>query len=124
MSALARRDYELAIERLQLAMGQLQPDGELCAVCGSDGHQAFECRFNPLRAVQLCVEIAREAHELHEQLHGYSATRPTDGAETLADFADDALHDFLHYLYQDVDATFPVDTAAPAPPTQGELDEH
>lgn len=123
MSALTRHDYELAIERLRLAMEQLQPDGNNCAIC-HDGHQAFECRFNPLRAVQLCIEVAKEAHELHERLHEYSAAQSSDGPGTLAEFADDALHDFLHYLYQEVDVTWPVElpaAAVPPAPHQGEV---
>ena len=43
-----KEQYQVAIERLQQAMDQLEPDGKNCSVCGDNDHQAFECRFNPL----------------------------------------------------------------------------
>jgi quinol monooxygenase YgiN len=44
----SRQDYRDAIDSLTNAMGQLEPDGKPCAVCGSGEHQAWECRHNPL----------------------------------------------------------------------------
>jgi len=43
-----RSAYELAIQRLQDGMTQIDPDGRNCAVCGDSGHQAWECHHNPL----------------------------------------------------------------------------
>lgn len=49
-------DYDEAIEALQDARNQVEPDGALCRVCHDGGHQAWECHHNPLvmarRAVQ------------------------------------------------------------------------
>jgi hypothetical protein len=64
-----RTQYETAIENLQDAMTQLQPDGRDCAICGDTGHQAFECGHNPLLAMQLCAQLAQESRELHDTLH-------------------------------------------------------
>lgn len=41
-------DYTEAVEALELAAEQLEPDGNSCIVCGDSGHQAFECHHNPL----------------------------------------------------------------------------
>lgn len=61
--------YDQAIEAMQLAKQQLDPDGHCCAVCGDSGHMAFECGANPLVAVAMCREMAKGADELHETLH-------------------------------------------------------
>jgi hypothetical protein len=41
-------DYRNAIKKLCDAMGQLEPDGHPCAVCGDWDHQAWGCHHNPL----------------------------------------------------------------------------
>ena len=41
-------DYTDAIEALEDARRQLEPDGAHCSVCGDGGHQAWECHHNPL----------------------------------------------------------------------------
>ena len=61
--------YDRAIEALQDAKTQLAPDGRGCAICIDGGHQAWECRFNPLKAMALCVVIAQQSQALHESLH-------------------------------------------------------
>lgn len=48
-----RLDYNRAIRILKIGKKQLQPDGENCSICGDNGHQAFECHFNPLVALDL-----------------------------------------------------------------------
>lgn len=45
---ITAEDYEEAIQKLQEAKSQLQPDGDNCHVCHDSGHQAWECRHNPL----------------------------------------------------------------------------
>lgn len=42
------RDYVEVMHKCKLAMEQLKPDGNCCAVCGDNDHQAWECHFNPL----------------------------------------------------------------------------
>lgn len=61
--------YAQAIEALQAARQQLEPDGNHCSICTDSGHMAWECGFNPLVAVALCVNIAKESEQLHETLH-------------------------------------------------------
>jgi hypothetical protein len=41
-------DYLDAIQSLVDAARQLEPDGNPCSVCTDSGHQAWECRHNPL----------------------------------------------------------------------------
>jgi hypothetical protein len=41
-------EYVDAIETIEEARTQLEPDGRDCAVCGDDGHQAWECHHNPV----------------------------------------------------------------------------
>jgi hypothetical protein len=57
---LTPADYQEAINFLQDAMTQIKPDGLCCAICYDTGHQAQECRHNPLvmarRAAQAEVE--------------------------------------------------------------------
>lgn len=43
-----KKDYENAIQRLKDGMSQLEADGNCCAICGDNGHQAMECHHNPL----------------------------------------------------------------------------
>ncbi len=45
---IPKHEYREAIIALELAMTQLQPDGNNCVVCGDNGHQAWECLHNPL----------------------------------------------------------------------------
>lgn len=45
--------YRLAIQSLEEAATQLEPDGRDCTVCGGNDHQAFECEFNPLMMARL-----------------------------------------------------------------------
>lgn len=63
------RQYVEAIDSLQSAMRQLEPDGNPCACCGDSGHLAYECGHNPLLAMLLCQQIATESEQLHETLH-------------------------------------------------------
>lgn len=45
---IPKHEYREAIRTLELAMTQLQPDGNCCAICGDTDHQAWECLHNPL----------------------------------------------------------------------------
>lgn len=45
---ITKRDYLQAIKNLTLGITQLAPNGRSCVICEDTGHQAFECRFNPL----------------------------------------------------------------------------
>lgn len=63
------KQYDAAIEALQSAKTQLEPDGDNCHVCGDSGHQAFECGHNPLLAMSYCEMIASQSGQLHEILH-------------------------------------------------------
>lgn len=62
-------EYVEAIRALLDGKTQLWPDGKNCAVCTDDGHQAFECRFNPVVLARSFQLVEDRAHELHEQLH-------------------------------------------------------
>jgi len=42
-------ELEAENKRLRQAWTQRVPDGEPCALCGDTDHQAFECRFNPVK---------------------------------------------------------------------------
>lgn len=64
-----KKQYDQAIENLQLAKTQLIPDGECCAVCGDSGHMAFECGHNSLLAVAVCNDVAASSDKLHDALH-------------------------------------------------------
>lgn len=48
-------DYWEAVEDLTNAARQMEPDGRNCTVCHDSGHQAFECRHNPLRMVRKLI---------------------------------------------------------------------
>lgn len=67
-----KEHYEKAIKSLQEASEQLEPDGHNCACCGDSGHQAFECGFNPLVAMEMCVLLSRTATKFHDQLHWFA----------------------------------------------------
>ena len=64
--------YDAAIENLKLAKQQLEPDRNCCSVCGDSGHMAWECGFNPLAAVAMCVEVSKTAETFHDQMHWLS----------------------------------------------------
>lgn len=81
------KQYEAAIESLREAMQQLEPDGRNCTCCGDSGHQAFECGFNPLVAMETCKKVATDARQFHEEMHG--------GAKFNARAV---LHNLVHYL--------------------------
>lgn len=63
---LTREDYGEAIGFMRDAATQLRPDGRCCQVCGDNDHQAFECRFNPLRLARVAfmvgLHLPRSAH--------------------------------------------------------------
>lgn len=42
------KDYMDVIQPLMAGLGQLRPDGNSCAICEDNGHQAWECHHNPL----------------------------------------------------------------------------
>ena len=46
------KQYMKAIQDLKDGMGQLEPDGNLCAICGDNDHQSWECHHNPLVLMQ------------------------------------------------------------------------
>lgn len=62
-------DYEEAMLALRSASGQLVPDGNSCAVCGDSGHQAFECRDNPVVALIVLEAVRGRLRDFHEMLH-------------------------------------------------------
>lgn len=64
--------YDKAIENLNAAKKQLEPDGNCCEVCGDSGHMAFECGFNPLVAMEICKQVTASADKLHDVLHWLS----------------------------------------------------
>jgi len=51
-------DYDEAIELLNLAQMQTQPDGSPCSVCEDSDHQAWECHHNPLAMARKAVELS------------------------------------------------------------------
>ncbi len=55
---LTTGDYADAIHELRQAILQLEPDGANCRICGSDEHQAFECRFNVLVMARRAAAMA------------------------------------------------------------------
>lgn len=67
-----KEQYEQAIENLQGGMTQLEPNAENCHICGDSGHYAGECRFNPLKAMAMCVEISKTADQFHDELHWFA----------------------------------------------------
>lgn len=69
------QQYDEAIANLQAAKNQLEPDGRDCAICGDGGHQAWECAFNPLRAMAAARAVFDGAHALHEALHSLCGYR-------------------------------------------------
>ena len=63
------KQYEQAIQNLQLAKTQLIPDRQNCAICEDSGHMAWECGHNSLLAMALCNDVADSSEQLHEALH-------------------------------------------------------
>jgi hypothetical protein len=66
---ITEQEYAEAIGQLQAGMTQLEPDSRSCAVCGDGGHQAWECRHNPLVLARSFQRIDEGASELHDLLH-------------------------------------------------------
>lgn len=78
--------YDTATAALIDGSTQLEPDGRACTICGDDGHQAWECSRNPLRAMYLVNKVVSTARDLHEQLHvlgGYYNCGPSAGIEAI-----------------------------------------
>lgn len=59
---ITKEDYQKAIVSLKSAMTQIDPDGNNCAVCGDNDHQAWECHHNPLSRNYLYREHWRCYH--------------------------------------------------------------
>ncbi len=57
---LTAEDYDEAIQALQDAKTQLEPDGGSCTICTDSDHQAGECHHNPL------VMARRQARHVEE----------------------------------------------------------
>lgn len=47
MALIEKKEYVIIMSALEEAMNQLKPDGNCCAVCGDNDHQAWECNHNP-----------------------------------------------------------------------------
>lgn len=103
--------YDKALEAIELARTQLEPNGHSCHICGGSGHQAFECGRNPLVAMQMCEMIAKRANELHDAVHASMDSIPAmvnavtsgemDSVKTWVDDGSelmDTIHEFLHGL--------------------------
>jgi len=52
---ITAEDYDEAINALLEAKKQLSPDGNICLVCGDGGHQAWECRHNPMAMARMAA---------------------------------------------------------------------
>lgn len=63
-------EYNAAIKALEEARDQTAKGKECegCSICG-DGHPVYECGRNPLRAIEICKQIANQSDDLHEILH-------------------------------------------------------
>lgn len=70
MSLFTIDQYDEAIKSLQAAKQQHidKTTGEGCSVCGGSCHPD-NCGFNPLYAMHLCEETAKNSLDLHESLH-------------------------------------------------------
>lgn len=58
-------EYDEVIQDLLLAKTQLRPDGQNCAVCEDNGHQAWECHHNPLVMALRGVQAENEWRCFH-----------------------------------------------------------
>ena len=58
-------DYNEAIAELKEARTQLEPDGDNCHVCHDSGHQAWECRHNPLVMARRAAQMEGEWRCFH-----------------------------------------------------------
>lgn len=74
--------YDKAIENLQAAKQQLEPDGRCCSICEDTGHQAFECGRNPLVAQELCRETVKQVKALEGNTRWLEKTSIVDGEST------------------------------------------
>lgn len=96
--------YAKAIEHLEAARTQLEPDGHGCQCCGDSGHQAFECGHNPLVAMAMCRGIVDRASALHGIVHSLGdldTILPDPGNQPTAAMALVILgrmHEFMHSL--------------------------
>src|SRR5881397_2334970 len=84
---LTHADYAEAIEQLQAAQTQLEPDERGCTVCWDSGHQAMECHHNPLvmarraaeeQRIYRCFHCGQELNAEEAQIH----FGPDERAET------------------------------------------
>jgi hypothetical protein len=66
---ITKQQYEEMIADLQKGMTQLEPDGNYCAICTDSGHQAWECRFNPVVAFRQRDQLLSLVARIHDQLH-------------------------------------------------------
>lgn len=75
---LTHDDYAVAMDAIMAGMGQLEPDGKPCAICGDSGHQAWECHHNP-------VAVMKEAAKLQTYYRcyhcGFVATADAEAME-------------------------------------------
>lgn len=92
--------YKKAIEHLQDARTQLEPNGNGCHCCGGSGHQAFECGHNPLVAMAMCRDIVTRANALHDIVHRLGDEPRCDGPHdrVLVVATINRMHEFLHAL--------------------------
>lgn len=67
---ITRAEYEEARAAIDKALAQLEPDGRCCVLCQDGGHQAWECRFNPVRAMKQRDSLVEFLDEVHERIHG------------------------------------------------------
>ncbi|HEY6827359.1 MAG TPA: hypothetical protein VI259_10890 [Gemmatimonadaceae bacterium] len=77
-----RSQYEEAIANLELAKEQLEPDARCCRICEDTGHMAWECGHNPLLAMAMCEQIAKQSDQLHETLHALAGFDSHMGVQT------------------------------------------
>lgn len=101
------KDYNKAIATMRLARIQIEPDGKNCVICGDNDHQAFECRHNPLVAMQLqdsfrCYHCGKwfvgEAAESHFGASGGDSAACQADNERLREFAREIIKDYCWNL--------------------------
>ena len=66
---ITRAEYEEALAAIDKGLCQLEPDGKNCAICQDTDHQAWECRFNPVRAMKQRDRLAMFIEVIHDQIH-------------------------------------------------------